>query len=374
MGFLDGVGSFVGLAQEHFKISYFMAQLIPLAGFIMFGILSIPMGLLQDRVGKKFILLTGLVIAFLGVAISFFGLSLYLLFLATILLLGAGASLLQVAGNPIMRDVSAPNKYSRNLSIGQFVKAIGSVSAPLGAFVAAKWLGMDWQILFPLYSLTLLATIVLLGLTRIEEKKEADAQPATLVSCLALLGNPYILMTVLGIFLYVGLEVCISSGVPIYLSSKFDIELKTWGVLGNAFFFVWILTGRFLGSVVLNWVSAKKFLLASVLVALVGVLGLLLTNAPSLAVASIVLAGLGCANIFPLIFSITVDHMPERSNEISGLMVTAIVGGAFVPPLMGLLADITSVTIGFVVPLACVLYLLGVALACLKARPADAPA
>ena len=64
------------------------------------------------------------------------------------------------------------------------------------------------------------------------------------------------------------------------------------------------------------------------------------------------------ATIFPLVFSITVDHLPERANELSGLMVTAIVGGAFIPPLMGLVADSTSILLGFLVPLGCLVYIL----------------
>ncbi|MBI4645258.1 MAG: MFS transporter, partial [Bacteroidia bacterium] len=131
MGFGDAVGPFVGLAKEEFVLSNFEAQLIAFIGFIMFGILSVPMGLFQDRKGKKIVLLLGLIIALLGLIIPVFGLSHYTLFLLTVLLLGAGASILQVAGNPIMRDVSAPGKYSRNLSIGQFIKAIGSLSGSL---------------------------------------------------------------------------------------------------------------------------------------------------------------------------------------------------------------------------------------------------
>ena len=99
-------------------------------------------------------------------------------------------------------------------------------------------------------------------------------------------------------------------------------------------------------------------------------LGLLLVNNLSLAIVSIALAGIGCANIFPLIFSITINKMPERTNEISGLMVTAIVGGAFLPLLMGFVTDKTSVTMGFAVPLACTLYLLFVSLVSLKQRTA----
>jgi MFS transporter, FHS family, L-fucose permease len=370
MGFGDAVGPFVGLAKEHFQLTNLTAQLIAFMGFIMFGILSVPMGVLQDRKGKKFILLLGLVIALIGVAIPFFGLTKFPLFLATVLLLGAGASILQVAGNPIMREVSPPEKYSRNLSIGQFVKAIGSLSGSLIPFAAAKWWGMDFSVLFPIYTVAMLFTVVWIFSTRIEEHKDPAAKPASLASCLALLSNAYVLTMVLGIFIYVGTEVCISTGVPIYLNTKFDFKLETWGVLGNSFFFIWILTGRFLGSVVLNWISAPKFLLLTIFVTIVGLAGMILIDNWTIAVVCIALAGIGCANVFPLIFSITINKMPERSNEISGLMVTAIVGGAFVPLLMGFVADNSTVTMGFVVPLACCLYLLYTAMISLKTHTA----
>jgi fucose permease len=121
MGFGDAVGPFVGLAKEHFDLSNFMATLIQFVGFTMFFILSIPMGIYQDKKGKKHVLMLGLLVAFVGLVIPFFGgLHSYALFLLTILFLGGGAAILQVAGNPIMRDVSTEGKYSRNLSLGQF--------------------------------------------------------------------------------------------------------------------------------------------------------------------------------------------------------------------------------------------------------------
>lgn len=349
MGFGDAVGPFVGLAKEQFALSNFEAQLIAFVGFIMFGILSVPMGIVQDRTGKKFVLLLGLAIALAGLILPLFGLSSYALFLLTILLLGAGAAILQVTGNPIMRDVSEPGKYSRNLSFGQFIKAIGSLSGSLIPFAAAKWMGMDWKILFPIYVASLLITLIIIAATKIKEEK-TDREPATLQSCFLLLSNPFILLMVLGIFIYVGIEICLSSGVPLLLSSHYGIDLKTWGLLGNAFFFIAILSGRFLGSVVLSWMKPHGFFRFSVILSIIGLLLIFVDN-PYVTLAGVFIAGLGFANIFPLIFSITVDSMPERANEISGLMVTAIAGGAIVPPLMGLLADATSVRMGFIVPL-----------------------
>jgi fucose permease len=138
MGFGDAVGPFVSLAKESFSLSNTMAQLIPFVGFIMFGVLSVPMGIYQDKKGKKFILMLGLSLALVGLLIpTIFGLTTYEYFLLTVLLLGAGATTLQVAGNPIMRDVSEEGKFARNLTIGQFVKAIGSLSGPVLPAAAA---------------------------------------------------------------------------------------------------------------------------------------------------------------------------------------------------------------------------------------------
>lgn len=366
MGFGDAVGPFVGLAKETFSLSNLEAQLIAFAGFIMFFFLSVPMGVFQDRRGKKFTLILGLCIALAGLIIPVIGgLNSYPLFLLTVFMLGAGATILQVAGNPIMREVSPEGKYARNLALGQFVKAIGSLAGPILVLVAARWWGMDWSLLFPVFSAVLLVTVIITGLTPIREHREANAATASFSSCLKLLGNGSVAMMVLGIFLYVGAEVCMSSGIPIYLNSEFGIDISSMGVGGVGLFFVSIMTGRFLGSVILNWIPARRFLLITAIVSILGILGLFSGN-QYIGIASFVVIGLGFANVFPLIFSIAIDAMPERSNELSGLMIMAIVGGALIPPLMGLVADQTSVLIGFVVPLCCAGYILWVALRSLK--------
>lgn len=356
MGFGDAVGPFVGLAKQKFALSNTVAQLIQFMGFIMFGILSIPMGIYQDKKGKKFILMLGLLIALLGLVIPILGgLSSFGLFLLTVLLLGAGATTLQVAGNPIMRDVSAEGSYSRNLSLGQFVKAIGSLTGPVIPAVAASYFNTDWIILFPIYSAFLLLTLVTVGMLNIEESKPAD-KTASFSSCFKLLKDKYVLMMVLGIFLYVGAEQSMSSGIPLYLESEFGVDIEKLGVLGTGFFFTALMIGRFLGGIIMKWLDPKKFYIITSIISIVSILGLFVHN-EVIATISVFLIGLGFANIFPLIFSITVDKMPERSNELSGLMVTAIVGGAFIPMLRGIVADLSNNTLSFIVPLLVVFYL-----------------
>jgi len=356
MGFGDAVGPFVGLAKNEFNLSNTLAFIIPFLGFLMFGLLSVPMGIFQDRKGKKFTLQLGLIIALIGLIIPIFGLNSFPKFLLTVLLLGIGATILQVAGNPIMRDVSEEGKYSRNLSLGQFVKAIGSLSGPLIPVIAARYFKSDWRVMFPIYSAFILLTIISVASLKVEEKKEKGQKPATFSSCLSLLKNKYVLLMVTGIFLYVGAEVSISSGIPVHLKSRFGIDIEKLGLLGTGLFFTALVVGRFLGGVILNWIKAEKFFLITSIVSIISLLGLF-TSIKGIVIISVIFIGLGFANIFPLIFSITIERLPEKTNELSGLMITAIVGGAILPPIMGFVSDLTSTTIGFLVPLSAILYI-----------------
>jgi fucose permease len=369
MGFGDAVGPFVGLARDEFQLSNAVASLIPFVGFSMFGLLSVPVGVLQDRRGKKFVLMLGLLVALTGLMNASFGLTTFFRFLVTILLLGAGAAILQVAGNPIMRDVSEPGRFARNLTLGQFVKAIGSLSGAVIPVVAARYFGAGWGVIFPVYACAIALTVVAVATLRVTEQKP-DRPAATLASCLALLKNPYVLSMVAAIFLYVGAEVSVSAGIPLLLKDRFDIDISRVGLLGTGLFFTALTIGRFSGSVILTWMAPRRFLVVTCLLSLAGFAGLFLPSS-SLALASFFVVGLGFANIFPLVFSIAVERIPSHTNELSGLMVTAIVGGAFLPPLMGALADRTSVQLGFLVPIAAIAYITWVAFVNLSA-PAGA--
>jgi fucose permease len=94
------------------------------------------------------------------------------------------------------------------------------------------------------------------------------------------------------------------------------------------------------------------------LMALLGIVTVLLSDFLILTLLGVILVGFGFANIFPLIFSLTIDSIPQYQNELSGLMVTMIVGGAFIPTIMGTVADSINITMAFIVPLICLCYVL----------------
>jgi fucose permease len=381
MGMIDAVGPMVSLAKESFNISITIATFLPLLGYIMYGLLSVPVGLLQDRKGKKFILNLGLSIATFGLITPIFSgmygrmvvdtssLTQFYKILLAILLLGAGGSILQVAGNPFMRDVSEEGHYSRNLSLAQSFITVGSSMGFLLPTIMLHLFGLDWSILFPVYSCITITALVWLNSMKITEKNNSSDHHASFRSCLGLLKNGYVLAMVLGIFIYCGVEIAMSSHVPLLLKDRYDISVEKMGLLISwSLFYLPILLGRFFGSFIMRYIAPKRLLLITGFVALAGVL-MIFYNSFALTLAGILLVGLGFANIFPLIFSLTIENMPSHTNELSGLMVSSVAGGAVIPPITGLVADNVSITMAFIVPLLCISYLIFVAIINNKKKP-----
>ena len=372
MGFVDAVGTLVGFAKTEFRLTGAEAGLLPFFGFVAFALFSVPAGVLADRRGKRFLLVLSLGVVLAGQIVASLSVSSYGRLLGAIFLIGVGMAALQVAGNPMMRDVSAPGRYARNLTFAQFLKSLGSISGPyLTTLVIA--LVLPWHGIFPVFAAVTLVTLLLsLLLPAREAEPDASAaeRPASIASSFALLKEPSVALAVLGIFLYVGAEVGLNSWLATYLSRTFGMDLASSATrLGPGLFFIALSAGRLLGSFVLNFLDARRFFRWSALLGLAG-LGLLLVGSRTAALSGIVLCGLGFANIWPLVFSLTIESRPDRSGALSGLMCMAIFGGATLPALMGVAADRMGVVSAFLVPLACFAYL--TALAFLGRRSAAA--
>ncbi len=358
MGVADSMGPLSDAVQKQFALSNFMATLLPFFVFIAFAAFSIPGSLIAGRIGVKNLLLLGLVLNALATLVPSFFDPGFVLLLSCIFVLGIGTTFLQVAGNPIMRDVSPEGAYSRNLSFAQGFKGIGSASSAflVSGVVAslALFQGMEWRAPFPIFSALMILAAIWVASIKVEEKK-ADTPPS-LASCLSLLKESTFALAVLGIFLYVGAEVCMARFLkPALMDFGFSDEQAA--LYGPSAFFLVITAGRLLGGVVLNVMSARTCFRLSALLGTIGA-ALMMTPIKSLAIAGVFLGGFGFANIWPMLFSITVEERPERGAELSGLMCMAISGGALVPLVMGSVIDITQTNaIGFIVPVLCFAYL-----------------
>jgi fucose permease len=241
------------------------------------------------------------------------------------------------------------------MSLTQFVKAIISLIGPIIATLMASSMG-DWKLVFAVYAITSFLAVFWLYVTKIDETK-TDKKPATFSSCFKLLGNPLVLLMVLGIFLVVGSDVGMNSNIANYLQKNFDISLEA-ASRGISIYFAALMISRFLGAVLLNFVKPKPFLILTTLLAIVGAVGMVLAPTDLMGKICIFVVGLGAGNLFPLIFSITVNKLPERVNEISGLMIMAVSGGAIIPPLMGLVSQKMGGSASIFVVIGCMIYIL----------------
>jgi fucose permease len=355
MGVADAMGPLSDAVKTKFQLSSFMATLMPFFVFIAFAIFSVPGGVLAARIGKKKVLLLGLGLTTLAVGVPALMNPTYPLLLGCIFVLGIGTTFLQVAGNPIMRDVSAEGDYSRNLALAQGFKGIGSAGSaflPSVVGVVGFLAAMGWRGAFPIFFALMAIAFVLVLFMKVDESR-ADVPPS-IGSSLALLKNPTFALAVLGIFVYVGAEVCMGTFLKPTLAGLGLSEEKS-ALLGPSLFFGCITIGRLIAGVVK--VNPHVFFRVSALLGLIGV-GLVMSGNQTLALVGVVLGAFGFANIWPMLFSITVEEKPEAASELSGLMCMAISGGAIVPLLMGNLRDGGMTTFSFIVPAVCFAYLL----------------
>lgn len=366
VSFIDLVGTGVDELKQSSDTPQYILQLIPVVALIWFFLLSVPVGVWQDKAGKKKVLNIGILITTVGLITPILGNTLPVI-LAAFALLGIGNTIMQVSANPLLVDVVPENRASSYLSFSQFVKALGSMLGPFFAGMVGPWiarlLGDDspgaWRYGLYLFALISLLSWAWLSFIKIEESKPAR-EPATLKSCLKLLGNTYVLMMVFGIFVVVGIDVAINSNIGTFLSEKLGVGEEA-AKYAKSLYFLAKMIGTFTGAVLLTRIPPNKFFLWSSVLLVLALLALTFTPSETSAWVIIFIISLGASNIFPLIFSLTVAKLPDRANEISGLMMMAISGGALIPFLVGYSMSL-YINGGILVLVACTVYLIIIAL------------
>ena len=370
MGFGDARGSLVGIARETFGISDSQGSLIPAAGALAFGLFALPAGLLATRTSKNQVLMLGLMLTAAGHALPVLFLRTFHHLLLAVFAIGCGMTCLLVAGNPLLREATGPERYARNLTFAQFIKSLGSVSGPyfIAAIVA---LGYSWQGLFPAFALISLATCLVVAAARIPEHERMA--PASLGGILGLLRVPGVRLRILGIFLFVGAEMGLNAWIAIHLWRNHGLSIQVDAIrYGQGLFWVAMGAGRILGTLALTWMEPRRFFLLCVLAGFAGVLALAF-GPRDLAIGGVALCGLAFSNIWPTLFALLVESRPHQAAELAGLTVMADVGGALIPGAMGIIADLSDVRWSFLLPVAAFVYLAGLAVHQWRARPVAQP-
>ena len=336
MGFVDLIGTAINYVKVDFNLNDSTANLLSLSCFLWFLVLSIPTSFLMNRCGRKNTVLISFIITTIGLIIPFFAYNFGMIIIA-FAFIGIGNTIIQVALNPLVTNVVSKEKQTSTFTMGQFVKAISSWLGPnAAAWLAGSTLG--WIYVFPIFGLITLLACLWLWFTRINESEKNEQ--SSFGAIFSLLKDKKILMFFIGILVLVGVDVGLSTTWPKYLMEKCPsiTEISQADQLKSYYYFIVRALGAFLGGIILMKVSERVFYTISVLLALAGFILLLFSSSQATILAATVIIALGYSNLFAIIFSLALKHLPKSANEISSLLIVGVSGGV-IATLLGVVSD-----------------------------------
>jgi fucose permease len=345
MGFVDMVGTATNYVKADFALSDTMANFLPSMVFLWFFFLSVPTGLLMNKIGKRKTVLLSLIVTALALVLPLCAYN-YPVLLVSFCLLGIGNTLMQVSLNPLITCVVSGEKLASTLTFGQFIKAIASFIAPIIASWASVKFG-NWLLLYPIFLAFAVIATVYLGVTRIEEEIPKD-KSSSFIQCLKLLGDSSVLLLFLGIVAHVGIDVGVNTCAPKIIMERLALPLEKAGI-ATSIYFLFRTLGCFSGSFILAKFPLKKFFAVSVACMVLAMIGLFVCRTLIGLYVAIALVGFGNSNIFSMVFSKALLYLPEKNNEMSGLMIMGLIGGTVFPLLMGVLSDAMGTQTGSVI-------------------------
>lgn len=358
MGFVDLVGIATNYVKADFQLSDTLANLLPSMVFFWFLIFSVPTGMLMNKIGQRKTVLLSIVVTVAALLLPLLNYS-FASMLISFSLLGIGNTLMQVSLNPLLSNIVSGNRLASTLTLGQFVKAIASFLAPIIAGWAAVSWG-NWKLLFLIFLVIAVIACVLLGMTHIDESSSVETKSSTFGECFALLADKVVLISFLGIICHVGIDVGLNLTAPKLLMERLDMTLTGAG-LATSVYFLFRTIGCFSGAFLLAYFPMKKVFIVSVLMMVAAMIGLFTMQSLAAHYVCIALVGLGNSNIFSMLFTRALLHLPNRKNEVSGLMIMGLFGGTIFPLFMGIVSDWMQSQIGAVAVMSIgVLYLFSI--------------
>ena len=366
MGFITCLNdTLVPFFKTGFTLSYSQSSLVQFYFFLTYGVMSIPAGKVVERIGFQNGIVLGFSIAAFG-ALLFYPASLwhqYYLFLAALFILAIGIVLLQVAANPYITILGPAKTASSRLTLIQGVGSIGTTVAPIfGAYFILSPLqdtsaGSE-AVRYPYIGIAALLVLIAIIVSRLSLPK-IRLTPVSVPSrekSKSVFSFRNLNYGAIGIFMYVGAEVSIGTFLTNYISDNIGIAEKD----ANRYVsFYWgsMLIGRLVGSYLLQRIKPSKVLSACAVMAITMILVSIFSSG-TIAVWTMILVGLFNSIMFATIFSLSVTGLGEYTTKASGILSTAIAGGAIISYAQGLIKDSFAWEIAFLVPLACYVYIL----------------
>ena len=346
MGFVDLVGIASNYVKADLHLTDSVANIFPSLVFFWFLIFSVPTGMLMNKLGRKNTVMFSLVVTVLSLLLAFYGKN-FAVMLIAFSLLGIGNTLMQTSLNPLVATILGGENLASTLTFGQFIKAIASFLAPYlamwGATQVIPSFGYDWRVLFAIYFIVGVLATLMLGITPITEDVNPLIGPQKtvieqLTDCFRLLGKPIVLLSFFGIMCHVGIDVGTNTTAPKILMERLGLTLND-AAFATSLYFIFRTIGYLTGSFFLRILPNRIFFIASVLMMGLSMCGLFFGTEEWILYTAIALVGYGNSNIFSICFAQALTSVPEKQNEVSGLMIMGLFGGTIFPLLMGFASD-----------------------------------
>lgn len=358
MGFCDIVGISSDYVQRSFNWSPVMTGFVPSMVFIWFLFLGIPVGNQMNKWGRKNTVLISMAITVVGMILPLLAYDSVTCMVAYALL-GIGNAILQVSLNPLLNNVITNKAFlTSSLTAGQVIKAASSLVGPEIVLLAVGYFGADkWYYCFPILGfITLLSALWLIATPIEREKNIVSDSSLSMKNTFALLKDRTILLLFLGIFFIVGVDVAtnfISSKLMAIRFGWTDEQVK----FAPQIYFLSRTVGALLGAFLLARIAEMKYFRVNIVACIVVLLVLIGVDDDVVNIVCIGAVGFFASSVFAIIYSMALQARPEKANQISGLMITAVAGGGVVTPVIGFAIGTVGIIGGVMVVLACVLYL-----------------
>jgi fucose permease len=353
------IGPLIPEIIDDFDLSLTLVAVLPFAFFIAYGVTSIPAGLLIERFQEKPVMVAAFAIAFVGSSMLALFPN-YLTALCSLFLIGSGMAMLQVAINPLLREAGGEEHYAFNATLAQLVFGAASFLSPLVySYLVLNlenrsadsnllittlsrvvpedvaWISLYW--LFALIALLMIGVVVFSRIPEVERK--ADERVGALTTHLGLLRKPTVILFFLGIFTYVGLEQGVANWISEFLNTYHGYDPQTTGARAVAWFWGLMTIGGIVGVVLLKLLDSRIVLVIFTIGAIISLTAALFMSGPVARIA-FPLVGFFSAVMYPVIFSRAPNCVAEHHGSFSGILITAIIGGAVVPLIVGGLGDL----------------------------------
>ena len=371
--FVMGFGDIIGTVMNQVKAECAanadaISWLMPIFANVWFLVISIPTGILSGRIGRKNAVLVSLAVTVAAMVVPIFAnAERWYLYVVAFAFVGIGNTIIQAALPALMSNVVEPSLLASRISLGQFVKAVCAALTPVFVYLTATAFG-NWKLLFPLYGALTAVAAAWLWLTKIPDERCQNnspthtlVNPTTFTGCLAMLKEPYVLAMTVGILFSVGADVGFSVAIPEYLKNVCKVDVDLAG-MGPTVYFIAKTAAAFAGAVVFAKVSAAKCFPWCMGLGLAATAAIPFVSSPFAFLSVVAFVAFLTANSFGMCMGLAIERFPAKANEITSLMVMAIVGGGIVSALLGFAQSVFGPA-GIVVTLGlCIAYLFGLGL------------